>query len=588
MKNMDDSERIMLKMKREKSITRRLGFIIMGILVMCMLIIFISMYRTNYVEVKKAAGVEAFGCANITTALIDPSDIEKIKEGDTQLAKTVGEDINWTIQHKGIFEGQYVLDLEGELLAVDDNLMEQGFDVGDPFHMSDDDLERLEITKAPVYSEVYEFGGMKRLTGYAPIFKDHDPEQEIIAISAIDFEASILHTRTWDMIKGGVLFAVIPLLLVGAVTILLINRTIKPLHDVSQFASRVAEGDLTVKPLDIKHNDEIGKLSVDLNTMAENLKSVIGDVAANASQLAGTTQEVTASTEEIAATAEQNLVTYQSVQTGAEEQLSIVHRTNEVLQTISAEAIQMNEKSQHLQETSLYSSEKADQGDKLIANSMQQMEKMNEESAYLMESMNELRDKSTEIDNIITMITQIAEQTNLLALNASIEAAHAGEQGKGFAVVAQEIRRLAEQSTEATHQISDLIHDIQDGTLEAANRTNTSMETVKSGSTIIEEAGKSFDEIKGSVNEVMYDINAMSTNMEKITGEVENIVQSMGHIEGISTRNVDGATNVMSLSEEQTAGIQEMTASMEMLSKMAEVLNKRTQEFKIPTIVSKE
>src|SRR5690625_3911569 len=431
--------------------------------------------------------------------------------------------------------------------------MEQGFDVGDTFHMSDDDLERLEITKAPVYSEVYEFGGMKRLTGYAPIFKDHDPEQEIIAISAIDFEASILHTRTWDMIKGGVLFAVIPLLLVGAVTIFLINRTIKPLHDVSQFASRVAEGDLTVKPLDIKHNDEIGKLSVDLNTMAENLRSVIGDVAANASQLAETTQEVTASTEEIAATAEQNLVTYQSVQTGAEEQLSIVHRTNEVLQTISAEAIQMNEKSQHLQETSLYSSEKADQGDKLIANSMQQMEKMNEESAYLMESMNELRDKSTEIDNIITMITQIAEQT-----------------------------------TEATHQISDLIHDIQDGTLEAANRTNTSMETVKSGSTIIEEAGKSFDEIKGSVNEVMHDINAMSTNMEKITGEVENIVQSMGHIEGISTRNVDGAANVMSLSEEQTAGIQEMTASMEMLSKMAEVLNKRTQEFKIPTIVSKE
>src|SRR5690625_6066029 len=100
---------------------------------------------------------------------------------------------------------------------------------------------------------------------------------------------------------------------------------------------------------------------------------------------------------------------------------SIVNRTNEVLKTLSAEAIQMNEKSQHLQETSLYSSEKADQGDKLIANSMQQMEKMNEESAHLMESINELRDKSTEIDNIITMITQIAKQRKLLDIHATIE-----------------------------------------------------------------------------------------------------------------------------------------------------------------------
>src|SRR5690625_2135853 len=232
-------------MKREKSITRRLGFIIMGILVMCMLIIFISMYRTNYVEVKKAAGVEAFGCANITTALIDPSDIEKIKQGDTELAEEVGEDINWTIQHKNIFEGQYVMDLNGELMAVDENLMEQGFDVGDEFYIDEEDLERLKVTKSPVYSDVYEYNGMKRLTGYAPVFEDHDPDNEIIAISAIDFEASILHSRTCDMIKDGFLFSVIPLLLVGIITIVLINRTIAPLKGVSTFASRVADGDLT-------------------------------------------------------------------------------------------------------------------------------------------------------------------------------------------------------------------------------------------------------------------------------------------------------------------------------------------------------
>src|SRR5690625_625820 len=110
-------------MKKSISITRRLGMIIMGILLLCMIIIFISMYKTNYDEVKKAAGVEAFGCANITTALIEPTDIEKIKQGDTALAEEVGESINWTIQHKGIFEGQYVMDLEGDLIAVVVNLI---------------------------------------------------------------------------------------------------------------------------------------------------------------------------------------------------------------------------------------------------------------------------------------------------------------------------------------------------------------------------------------------------------------------------------------------------------------------------------
>ena len=568
-------------MDQHKSITRRLGLIIMGILLICMLIIFFSMYRTNYSEVQKAAGVEAFGCANITTALINPNDIEKIKQGDQEAAEALGKELDWTIQHKGIFEGQYVMDLSGELLAVDENLMEQGFDVGDEFFIDEEDLERLKVTKSPVYSDVYEFGGMKRLTGYAPVFEDHDSTKDIIAISAIDFEASILHSRTWDMIKGGLFFSVIPLLLVGGLTIFLINRTIAPLKEVSEFASQLAEGDLTVEPLTIKQNDEIGKLSKDLNMMAHNLRTIIGDVSENAEKLTYTTEEVSASTQEISASAEQNLTTYQLVQSGAEKQLSIVNHTNEVLQEIATETEKMNKRTEHLQETSQHSTEKAEEGDKLIVDSLQQMEQMNQESSELMQVMNELSTKSGEISNIITIITQIAEQTNLLALNASIEAAHAGEQGKGFAVVAEEVRGLAGQSTEATHQISSLIHDIQSGTAEAAEKTKSSIETTKQGSTIVESAGKTFYEIRDSITEVVTDIENMSGNMVTISNEINQIVEDMSNIETISTQNVDEALNVLSLSEEQTAEIEEMTASMEMLAKMAEQLNKRTEQFNI-------
>lgn len=150
------------------------------------------MYSVNYKEMKKAAGVKAFVCANITTALMNPSDIDKIKAGDEAVAKQVGEDISCTIQHKGIFEGQYVMDLDGKLLAVDENLMEQGFETGESFFIDEEVLETLLVTKAPTFSDVYNYGGMKRLTGYAPIFENHDETKEVIAISTITESINVI------------------------------------------------------------------------------------------------------------------------------------------------------------------------------------------------------------------------------------------------------------------------------------------------------------------------------------------------------------------------------------------------------------
>ena len=70
------------------------------------------------------------------------------------------------------------------------------------------------------YSEAYEFGGLERLSGYAPIFEDHDPSKDIIAISVIDFDASIVKDRTWDVVSGGILISLIPLILASLVTLL--------------------------------------------------------------------------------------------------------------------------------------------------------------------------------------------------------------------------------------------------------------------------------------------------------------------------------------------------------------------------------
>lgn len=568
-------------MKNKNLITRRLGFIIMGILLFCIVIIFLSMYRANYQEITKAAGVELYGCANITTALVDPADLEKIKAGDVVTAQQVGEQISWTIQHKSIFEGQYLMDLEGTLLAVDENILEQGFGTGDTFYIDEEKIEQLKITKAPVYSDVYEFGGMKRLTGYAPIFKDHDPNKEVIAISAIDFESSILHSRTWDMIKGSFLTAIIPILLAGAATIYLIQRTTAPLHSIGQFANRVAEGDLTTERLTIKGNDEISQLSHDLNKMADNLTEIIGDLATSSNQVAATSNELSASAEHVSIAAEQNLQSVNEVKVGSQEQVNIVHDTNKTIATISEKTDQISEKSQKLNTASNKTTERAEDGNKIIIKSIEQMETINSQATNMSESVEQLSKKSEEINDIISLINEISVQTNLLALNASIEATHAGASGQGFAVVATEIRNLAEQSAEATSKISDLIHEIQTDTTNVVDMTNGSIESVQLGTEIIRDAGKAFSYIEDSVNHVTREIDTINQDISHIVKDIDQILYSMDEIESISSNMANNTKGVLAQSEEQAAAIEEVNTLMEKMSQMAEELNKRTQRFKL-------
>jgi len=104
---------------------------------------------------------------------------------------------------------------------------------------------------------------------------------------------------------------------------------------------------------------------------------------------------------------------------------------------------------------------------------------------------------------------------------------------------------------------------------------------MKKGTTIVQEAGKSFYEIKDSIHEVVSDVQHMNGNIKQISTDIESIVHLMKDIENISTKNVDEAIHVIALSEEQSAGMQEMSSSMALLSKMAEELNERSKQFTV-------
>lgn len=231
--------------------------------------------------------------------------------------------------------------------------------------------------------------------------------------------------------------------------------------------------------------------------------------------------------------------------------------------------------------TSQQASERSLEGNKAIQTAINQMNSINHTVEELSEVVEGLGQRSTQIGNIIEVITGIAEQTNLLALNAAIEAARAGEHGRGFAVVADEVRKLAEQSSGSAQQIADLIAAIQAETAKAVTSMESATQEVREGIQLVHGAGESFGHIQGSVGEVAQQIDSVASSAEKLKAGMDGVMDVIRQIAHIANETASGSQNVSAATEEQLAAMEEIASSAEALSKMMEELNDLVQRFKV-------
>ena len=300
----------------------------------------------------------------------------------------------------------------------------------------------------------------------------------------------------------------------------ILRRKVDHLLEVTAAA---AQGDLT-KTVRVEGNEPVDELAAGIKKMLEDLAGVIGQVTESASQFNEGSRVIAESSQTLAS--------------GAQTQSSSVEEMTASIEELARSIEGVKENAIEADKVAKQTNQLADQGGEAVKKSIEAMEL--------------IRTSSTQIGEIIQVISEIASQTNLLALNAAIEAARAGEHGMGFAVVADEVRKLAERSNQAAREISTLI--------------KKSTQRVEEGAQLSDETGKSLKQI----------IEGVEATAAKIAEIATATVQQAANADEVS-KAIQGIAQV---TEQTAAGSEEMASSSEELGAQASALQQIVSRFK--------
>ena len=351
---------------------------------------------------------------------------------------------------------------------------------------------------------------------------------------------------SWEM----VLVAMAAAGIVALVAWRIIASIMAPLQAVQTVAARIANGDLS-GAIRVEGPVEVAAVLTSCDAMQTALRTTAGDLQRSAADIQSMSEQMASATGQLAQASDVQSQAAAAMAASVEEMSVSIAQVSDNAREVSSAA----------EQSSAISAE----GRQIIQSLVSADTGTSRSVETTAAQIGQLSELSGQISSIVAVIRGIADQTNLLALNAAIEAARAGEQGRGFAVVADEVRKLAERTTQSTQEIGGMISQVQAVTNEAVS----SMETVVSDMAGLIRLSEEADGMIGRI----------ADQSATVLGVVGSITGALHEQSGASTDIARRVESIAQMSEENSAAVQETAGTARRLSTLAADLTASARRF---------
>lgn len=539
--------------------------------------------RTARTAIQGTMGQTALSITSSVISQIDVEKFEQLKTADDMKQEyyvTLRQKLNDIRKYTGLkylytlsktAEGKYIYIVDGASLNNKD-----ASKLGDVETAISDVMKKAFEGKMGYELDLNNKWG-SLASAYVPI---KDKSGKTVGILGADFEASYVKKQLKKSDLAMLISTGVILLISIILAITFSYLMIRALKRLQLKIKMIEQGDMTVR-IDSNRTDEVGKVSEALKAMVDYMASIIGGIRNYTLEVIHNVNNINSSMNISNQASEEIAKVVSEIADGAAKQVDNIEKVSCSLENVFDEIRSITQNITTVKDDSDIAIKDMREASGILKGSVKQVNLVNDTVDITAVMINQLQEKFLEVISFSEIVSAIASQTNLLALNASIEAASAGVHGKGFAVVAAEIKKLSEQSNEASKQIHYLISSVQEDIGKSSKAIDAGVLEARNGVEVISQVDEYLSKIEKSnlyLNEKIKDIAIAIDNIENSS---KDVLESTTDLSNLSKIFSEGTQIAAAETEEQLAISEGIKNSLIQTKEKMEQLGTTVNRFKI-------